>query len=522
MPKWRGGWGRLQYRVGNAGWPKFAMHAFVMAKPEMAKQQGSVVVASLVPASAALPAWLGGAGKPSVSTVSKYPFGDDATITVTAAKALTVMVRVPGWAVDATIDGKKAANGTMVSVPHPGGATIIKVALNPVVRIEYGWGPGPMPAGPSVSYAAKGAVVPSDPRNVSLFDTVGAALTSSKQAGYTDIRSGSSHSNSSVILTSEIIGDGHAITKLAMSFRYIAGYSPDPAHPPKVAPKAATISVVLADAKTGKELATVYTSPPLGDYSFDHYTGYSPPIRVESDAALSVPNGLPVHVVLKFANNDRNVQIQLAPLSGLNMTVGWAAAASTPAPPPPLPGQLLPGTNGLAVLRGPLVFTLHPEENMTVIKNYSTTDFPSRPKAVDWAIGTSDPWNYAIDAKSPVRQLKKHHRLKPPLLGQPPWPAQCLFMILVPLCLCQMAFDTAASAGWSADLPFSTDDYPFSISVAARRLPLTGKGSWGYWENSKITANLPDSPLDPTVTRLCPPELKVRTPAHTKQLGWYV
>eukprot|EP01052_Picozoa_sp_SAG31_P013353 SAG31_NODE_801_length_12013_cov_23.812070_14_plen_115_part_00 len=108
-----------------AGWPKFAMHAFVLAKPDV------VVVASLVPASATLPDWLAGSfarGMDSgvsnksnkIETVSSYPFGDNATITVTAAKAITVLVRIPGWASAATVDGKKAANGTLVAVHHAG------------------------------------------------------------------------------------------------------------------------------------------------------------------------------------------------------------------------------------------------------------------------------------------------------------------------------------------------------------------------------------------------------------------
>jgi hypothetical protein len=34
-------------------------------------------------------------------------------------------------------------------VPHQGGVapTVIKVALNPAIRLEYGWGPGPVAGG---------------------------------------------------------------------------------------------------------------------------------------------------------------------------------------------------------------------------------------------------------------------------------------------------------------------------------------------------------------------------------------
>eukprot|EP01052_Picozoa_sp_SAG31_P013355 SAG31_NODE_801_length_12013_cov_23.812070_16_plen_237_part_00 len=194
--------------------------------------------------------------------------------------------------------------------------------------------------------------------------------------------------NTTVSLTSELFGNGHHLNKLSLAFRYAAGYSPDPEHPPKVVPEAAVVSVVLADAKTGHELATVWTSPPLGDYSFDHFTGYSPPVKVESAPGLSVPNAQPIKVLLKFRNNARNLQIQvreskgvtcnlirltpllmlpqLAPQSGLNLTVGWAADGPSPAPGPAPGPSVTPGANGVAVVRGPLVFTLHPTENMTV------------------------------------------------------------------------------------------------------------------------------------------------------------
>ena len=71
-----------------------------------------------------------------------------------------------------------------------------------------------------------------------------------------------------------------------------------------------TLSVVLVDAVTLAPLATVYTSPPLDKYSFDKYTGYSPPIAVDVKG-LKVPNTNPVLVQIKFENNQRNLQVQL-------------------------------------------------------------------------------------------------------------------------------------------------------------------------------------------------------------------
>ena len=57
-------------------------------------------------------------------------------------------------------------------------------------------------------------------------------------------------------------------------------------------------------------------------------------------------------------------------------------------------------------------------------------------------------------------------------------------------------FVATPSSKWSLDFPFggdqgpSTQEYPFSVEVQASALP-----SWGYWEGSKITDNLPPSPV---------------------------
>ena len=70
-----------------------------------------MVVASLVPSKATLPPTIGGGAK--LSTTGNYPFDDDVTVVVDAPKALRTLVRIPGWASQATVDGKPAANGTM-------------------------------------------------------------------------------------------------------------------------------------------------------------------------------------------------------------------------------------------------------------------------------------------------------------------------------------------------------------------------------------------------------------------------
>ena len=143
------------------GWPKFAMNAFVlephgsgssMAGGSAAAAAAAVVVASLVPASAILPPSVTGGGSKGgrIVTDSEYPFGDTATITVTGVVGpITVKVRIPGWADKATVNGKLAANGTMVAVvcPSPSRSSsastsgcTISVALNPEIKVEKGWG----------------------------------------------------------------------------------------------------------------------------------------------------------------------------------------------------------------------------------------------------------------------------------------------------------------------------------------------------------------------------------------------
>ena len=233
------------------GWPKFAQST-VLWRPAPA----AIVVASLVP----LTATVRQAGNATVRVDSGYPFGDTATITVAAPAAVTVAVRIPGWATAATVDGKPAANGTLVSTLCSAGSTTIAVDLAPRVRVERGWG------------------------------------------------------------------------------------------------------------------NTVERSPPA---------------------------------------------------------------------------------DAVAVVRGPLVFALHPRENRTIVRNYTTTPPTAGEHAPDYMIDTDETWNYALD------------------LGTAP------------------VFSAKPSPGW--DDSFAFDDsgqYPFSIEVDGCQAAL-----WGHWKGSKITAPPPVSPV---------------------------
>ena len=114
------------------GWPKFAQSA-VLA--DLAVSPPAVVVASLVPVVATV-----AAARATVVVESQYPFEDEATVTLVATAPTLLRIRVPSWAMHATVDGAPARNGTMHTVRCPAGNTSVRVALRPDVMVEQGWG----------------------------------------------------------------------------------------------------------------------------------------------------------------------------------------------------------------------------------------------------------------------------------------------------------------------------------------------------------------------------------------------
>jgi hypothetical protein len=516
------------------------MAAFVIEPAAAGDAAGdAIVVASLVPAFATLPNSVGGGGK--IETESKYPFGDNATIKISGTTSpTTVKVRVPEWATKATINGKRAPNGTLVAVLCSV-ACEISVALNPEVKVETGWGSFGTKAGTPVMYTAGGASVPSvtvadwefaggattvqgkptpcgngtatphcrytyapgaltaghdvkpasnmttsqaqaacdasqiclaytfsDPEHdphvcdtsackIYLKSTVDRNTDPSWQtfvkASPADINTGKPGSVSSGTVGHPIAGGGHYITKVSMSFRYLAGYSP----PKGQTKNASTLSINLLDAATGKSVtaAPIYTSPPLGNYS----TSYSPLQMVVVDG-LKIENSKSVLLQLQFNNNQRNLAVNLDSGKGLDFKIFWSTNKGPDPPSPPSP-YLTPPCNGAAITRGPLVFALHPKESKHIVKDYSA-DLPARPKAVDYEISTNDTWNFAL-----VLPDSSNARVKPP------------------------TFDPAPSSAWTSSFPFDdSGEYPFSIKVQARTL-----AAWGYWKGSKITAVPPASPV---------------------------
>jgi hypothetical protein len=123
------------------------------AKPQShGKANGAIVIASFVPVTATVAQ----ANDAVVHVETGYPFTDSVRITVTTkddaatmdtdhiaggAPATTIVkIRIPAWAVAATVNGSPAPNGTLVATSCGAGKTTIMVELNPAVVIERGWG----------------------------------------------------------------------------------------------------------------------------------------------------------------------------------------------------------------------------------------------------------------------------------------------------------------------------------------------------------------------------------------------
>ena len=79
--------------------------------------------------------------------------------------------------------------------------------------------------------------------------------------------------------------------------------------------------------KTKALLKTLWTSQPLGNYSWDHFTTESPPIKVEVKSGIALPlaaSGAPVVIAMKCRNNDRNLQIPIDDLAkGFDLQLGF-------------------------------------------------------------------------------------------------------------------------------------------------------------------------------------------------------
>ena len=136
-----------------------------------------------------------------------------------------------------------------------------------------------------------------------------------------NIRSGNPGDVSRITLSHPLLAPGYAIENVSLAFRYAAGYTPAAG----VTHNASVASLLLVD-ENGDVLNSSAVTRPLGNFSFDHFTSYSPPVPL-SLAAAGVPNDRLVFVAIEVRNNQRNLQIALDDLrSGFNASVSWSKA----------------------------------------------------------------------------------------------------------------------------------------------------------------------------------------------------
>lgn len=169
-------------------------------------------------------------------------------------------------------------------------------------------------------------------------------------------------------------------------------------------------------------------------------------IRIPSWASNATVNGQPVpngtFAAVPCGLGKTVAHVELNP--EIRLEYGWGGYGNTTQGP----------VNGLGVIRGPLVFALHPSENRKVVRSYDNLP-PARPLAVDYEISTNDTWNYGlVQGKS-------------------------------------FQFVQTPSASWNVTFPFSdAGEYPFYIEAVAREVK-----PWGYWQGSRITDVPPPSPF---------------------------
>ena len=110
-----------------------------------------------------------------------------------------------------------------------------------------------------------------------------------------------------------------------MQFRYEAGYTPEAGQ----TKQPATVRLLLTDVATEAEVRELWKSGPLGNYSYDQFTGYSPPIAVRA-TGLAQPNEAALMLTLEVTDHDRNLQLPIDNLvAGWNVKISWEGAPAT-------------------------------------------------------------------------------------------------------------------------------------------------------------------------------------------------
>jgi len=178
-----------------------------------------------------------------------------------------------------------------------------------------------------IPYTPKGATIPSSsPADYKLSGgaAIGRGPADKATTGEANIRTGGPGGKALILLGVPLTGMGHKVDSISLTFRYAAGYTPAQGEK-KHAP---TVRGVLLAGPSLQVVAELGTTAPLGNHSWDHFSGFSPPVHMEA-TGLGVPNDKPLLVALEVTNNDRNLQIPIDDLAaGMDVRVKWASTTA--------------------------------------------------------------------------------------------------------------------------------------------------------------------------------------------------
>lgn len=383
------------------GWPKFAMSAILSNVSRSQEKKAlfypiRVLVAHLIPVMANI----SNAGQLTIST--QYPFEDQVVLLASAATTgpgLVIDIRVPGWAVGASVivgsnSPVSLKNGTIFSTLVKSGRNVkFVVRLNPVLRIERGWGRHKRSGPTSIQFAKPGIVkLPTSNPVADWSFSAGAAAVGSVGRVGDDIRSGNPGQTTRAWVSHPLDSQGHFISQVSVDFRYVAGYD--------LTKEASTLSIVVLDAFDGTPIGPpLWTSKPLNESQFSPFKGFSPSVHGCSKKELALFHQRQVVIGLEFCNNGRNLQIEM---NSLNITVTWGNKSSLPYSPIPNPLSK-PACNAVAVRRGPLLYALELNESRAIVRNPAAGGFcedghtGSNCHAVDLAFTAQlKTWNLAL------------------------------------------------------------------------------------------------------------------------------
>merc|ERR1711957_817999 len=201
-----------------------------------------------------------------------------------------------------TDNGTVDADEGLIMKDVPGDAGVVFLRVTPIF-MEH------TPPAPPAPYAPNGTFVPSSNGNRDLELSNGASVSGGPQddkCSGNNVRTGNAGDHSKVAIRHWLRGFGHNISRVRLSFRYVAGYTPSSGQKKKGAEARLVLlrnvtEDLLANCERGSRpaeaienaiVATLFTSGPLIDYSYDHFTSYSPPVSVDV-AGLAIPNSEP-------------------------------------------------------------------------------------------------------------------------------------------------------------------------------------------------------------------------------------